>query len=187
MTEFVSLRNRLLIAMPAMKDPNFFRAVAVVCEHSEEGALAILINQPINLTMEDVLSHMELTSKDEKLGTIPVLFGGPVQQERGFVIHSPVGKWRATLPVNDDIAVTASRDILEAIAKADGPGKMLTCLGYAGWEAGQLEAEIAENLWLDAPIDPAIIFDLPYESRWKAAAKLLGVDVTHLSSDAGHA
>ncbi len=186
MSGFASLRNRLLIAMPGMKDPNFIKGVALVCEHTEEGALAILINQPISLTFSEVLSHMDLPSGDDDLGDKLVLFGGPVQQERGFVIHKPIGKWRASLPVNEDVAVTASRDVLEAISESRGPKKMLTCLGYTGWGAGQLEQEMADNLWLDVPLDETLIFDVPYEGRWKAAAKLLGFDIAHLSGEVGH-
>ena len=132
MATFESLRNRCLIAMPNMLDPNFSKVVIFICEHTEEGALGIIINQPVNITFDEVLDHMKLTSEDEDINNLPVLFGGPVQQERGFVIHTPIGEWRASLAVNDEIAVTASKDILEAVAGGEGPERILPCLGYSG-------------------------------------------------------
>lgn len=187
MADFQSLRNRCLIAMPNMMDPNFAKVVIFVCEHTEEGALGIIINQPINITFDEVLDHMKLKAEDDKVNHLPVLFGGPVQQERGFIIHSPIGAWRASLTVNDDIAVTASRDILEAVALGHGPDKLLTCLGYAGWGAGQLEEEISQNMWLDVPANTTIIFDTPFEKRWEEAAKSIGIDTRFFSGEAGHA
>lgn len=184
---FESLRNRCLIAMPNMLDPNFSKVVIFICEHTVEGALGIIINQPVSITFDEVLEHMKLKSEDERINNLPVLFGGPVQQERGFIIHSPVGEWRASLSVNEEIAVTASRDILEAVAAGSGPKKILTCLGYAGWGAGQLEEEIAKNMWLDGPVNSNIIFDMPFERRWEEAAKLIGIDTRFFSGEAGHA
>lgn len=187
MAKFESLRNRCLIAMPNMADPNFTKVVIYICEHTEEGALGIIINQPVNITFDEVLEHMELTSEDDLINDMPVLFGGPVQQERGFIIHSPIGEWRASLSIDEDIAVTASRDILEAVAKGNGPEKILTCLGYAGWGAGQLEEEISSNMWLDGPATHDIIFDTPFDKRWDEAAKLIGIDTRFFSGEAGHA
>lgn len=187
MAKFQSLRNRCLIAMPNMMDPNFSKVVIFICEHTEEGALGIIINQPVDITFNEVLEHMELTCEDSFVNHLPVLFGGPVQQERGFIIHSPIGDWRASMNVNDDIAVTASKDILEAVAEGNGPEDMLTCLGYSGWGAGQLEEEITQNMWLDGPADKRIIFELPFEQRWDEAAKTIGVDTRFFIGDAGHA
>ena len=182
-----SLRNRFIIAMPGMVDPHFARAVILICEHTEEGALGIIINQPISVTFDEVLVHMEMQSDDEQVKNMPVVFGGPVQQDRGFIIHTPVGEWRASLPIADNLAVTASKDVIEAIAQGRGPRQLLTCLGYAGWGAGQLEEELAKNLWIDLPADSKIIFDTPFAKRWQAAADMIGIDITRLSGDVGHA
>lgn len=185
--EVKNLRNRFLLAMPGLGDPNFDKAVILVCEHTDEGALGIIINQPISITFEEVLTHMDLNSNDDKLKQLPVVFGGPVQQERGFIIHAPLGEWKASLPVGEELAVTASRDVIEAMVEGKGPERVLACLGYAGWGAGQLEEELSKNMWLDCPVDLDILFDSPFTSRWKAAGKLLGIDLSNISGDAGHA
>jgi len=181
------LTNQFLVAMPTMDDPNFRETVTYICEHSEQGALGIIINRPMNVVLEDVLKQLALKAEDSDTAASPVYLGGPVQTERGFVIHEPMGEWEATLKVTDSIGVTTSRDILEALAAGGGPRRCVVALGYAGWTAGQLEEEVKGNAWLTVPADSRIIFDTPPELRWQSAAKLLGVDMTLLSGDAGHA
>ncbi len=187
MADVESLRNHFLIAMPSMADPNFSRTVTYLCEHNEEGAMGLVINRPMELTLLDIAQGMGLDADPELTARVPVYQGGPVQVERGFVLHQPLGDWEATLVVSDDIGVTMSRDIIEAIVAGDRPERFLVALGYAGWGAGQLEHEMAANAWLNGPADPAIIFDAPVEQRWTLAAARLGVDLSLLSSDVGHA
>ncbi len=182
-----SLRNHFLIAMPTLADPNFSHTVTYICEHNEEGALGIVINRPMDLTLGEVLDHMEIQPSEHVDVTTPVYVGGPVQSERGFVLHTPAGAWNSSLSVTDDIALTTSRDVITAVAHGEGPRKYLLALGYAGWGAGQLEHEISQNAWLSGPADNRILFELPVEERWEAAAALLGVDLNLLSSEAGHA
>jgi putative transcriptional regulator len=179
--------NQLLIAMPGMQDPNFETTVTLICEHTEEGALGIVINRPLDLRLEDVLDQLELTAESEEIGATRVLAGGPVGHERGFVLHPGGQEWDATLDVSDEIRVTFSRDILAAIAAGTGPGRSLVALGYAGWDAGQLESEMMANAWLNVTATPDIVFDGPFDQRWQAAARQLGIDITRLASDAGHA
>jgi putative transcriptional regulator len=181
------LTNQLLIAMPSLGDPNFHRTVTLICEHSAEGALGIIINRPTQMPLRHVLQQLSLEAVSADIGDRPVLHGGPVQQERGFVVHEPAGEWESTLEVSDQIRVTTSRDILAAIARGDGPRRALVALGYAGWESGQLEAEMLANAWLSAPAPGEIVFDLPFHERWTAATHSLGVDPARLSGQAGHA
>ena len=181
------LTNHFLLAMPSLDDPNFRASVTLICEHNPQGALGIIINRPMNVVLSDVLKQLALEARDPVLASAPVHLGGPVQPERGFVIHEPQGQWEATLKVGEHVGVTTSRDVLAAAADGHGPKRMFVALGYAGWEAGQLEKEIQSNSWLSAPADSAIIFDTPLEQRWQAAAKLIGVDLALLSGDAGHA
>ena len=181
------LADHFLIAMPRLADPNFFHTVTYLCEHNAEGALGIVINRPLNLSLREVLQHMDLEPATEAIGRQPIYLGGPVQQERGFVLHRPLGDWEATLKVSEDIGVTSSRDILMAIAAGQGPEQSLIALGYAGWGAGQLEQEMAAKTWLSGPADRRIVFELPHAQRWEAAAARLGVDLNLLSSEAGHA
>jgi putative transcriptional regulator len=182
-----SLVNNLLIAMPTLADPNFSRSVTFLCEHSEDGAMGIMINRPTNLVLRDILTQLNIDASASPHANTPIYFGGPVQNSRGFVLHEPIGKWEATLAVTDTLAVSTSRDILEAIARNEGPDRYLVALGYAGWGAGQLEQELSQNSWLNVPAASEIFFRLPVEQRWHAAAQLTGVDITHLSSEAGHA
>ena len=182
-----SLANQLLIAMPGMDDPNFSRTVTYVCEHDDDGALGIVINRPVDLRLGDVLGNMNLSCSHPKAAALPIYKGGPIHNERGFVLHRPIGAWASTLNVSPDIGVTTSRDILDAMALGEGPNDVLVTLGYAGWGAGQLEEEILNNTWLNSPADPGILFDIPAEQRWRAAASTLGVDIHLLSGEAGHA
>jgi putative transcriptional regulator len=179
--------QQLLIAMPGMEDPNFDRGVTLMCQHNEEGALGITINRHSDLTLSDVLSQLDIPCADERIANQPVLAGGPVQQERGFVLHSDDGQWEATTEVAPGILVTTSRDVLEAIAEHRGPSKYVVALGYAGWGAGQLEDELRHNAWLNTSADSAIVFDSPIDDRWSRAVALLGIDASTLQPVGGHA
>lgn len=181
------LTNNFLIAMPAMKDPNFEQTVTYICQHNEEGALGIVVNRTIELTVGDVLDQMKIERDDSVRTEAQVYYGGPVQTERGFILHEDVGDWDSTLKVSELTALTTSRDILEAIASNNGPDRSLLALGYAGWGAGQLEREISENAWLNWPANNELLFSTPVPQRWAEAAGLLGVDLSLLSTDAGHA
>jgi putative transcriptional regulator len=181
------LTNQFLIAMPAMDDPNFAQTVTLVCEHSERGALGIVINRTLPMTLGEVFEQLGLDATRSRVNDQPVLRGGPVQTERGFVLHSPSGKWESSLPFSERMHLTTSRDILDALARGEGPESAVIALGYAGWDAGQLEDEMARNAWLTVEADDRVLFRTPVEQRWQTAARLLGVDLRTLSSDAGHA
>ena len=182
-----SLRDHFLLAMPTLTDAIFANSVTYVCEHSDQGAMGIVINQPLDLCVEEVLEHLNLSASG-RLRETPVMAGGPVHMDRGFVLHRPGNRhWEATLAVTDEVWLTTSRDILVSIAEDEGPDDCLIALGYAGWSPGQLETEISENSWLTLPADSAIIFDTPYHLRMRSAAAKLGVDMNLLSGEAGHA
>lgn len=182
-----SLRNHFLIAMPALTDAIFAHSITYLCEHNQDGAMGIVINQPLDLSLEEVLEHLHLSARG-RLREIPVMAGGPVHMDRGFILHRPSEReWEASLQVTEDITLTTSRDILVAMAAQQGPEDSLIALGYAGWSAGQLETEISENSWLTLPADSGIIFDTPYHLRASAAAAKLGVDMNLISGEAGHA
>jgi len=179
--------NQLLIAMPGMADPNFNATVTLVCEHNEDGALGIVINRPLTLDLGNLLEQLGLKSTVSGIAENPVLDGGPVATERGFVLHSPGEDFEHSVSIAADIQMTLSRDVLDAIASGQGPKKSVVALGYAGWAAGQLEAEMLANTWLSVPATAEIIFDVPFEQRWRTAAGALGFDIGQLSHDAGHA
>lgn len=181
------LGDRLLIAMPNMVDPRFDHSVTYLCEHGPEGALGIVINRPLGLTLGAVLAQLDLGCDDPATRARIVYFGGPVLPERGFVLHDSGSHWDSTLRVNARFSVTTSRDVLAAIAAGKGPKQSLVALGYAGWSAGQLEAELGENAWLSAPSDAQLVFDTPAEQRWDRAARSIGADPSRLSGAAGHA
>ena len=187
MSDHSYLSNQLLIAMPTLADDNFSQTVTLICEHTEQGALGIILNKPLKMCMGEIFDQLSLHSSDTTLCDQLVLWGGPVQPARGFVIHRAGSLWDSTLVVSDSIHVTTSRDILQSIAAGKGPSPMHMVLGYAGWDAGQLEAEMAQNAWLTAPFNEQILFDTPYDQRWYAAANLLGVNLTTLSTLTGHA
>jgi putative transcriptional regulator len=181
------LTHQFLIAMPAMSDPNFERAVVYVCEHNDKGALGLVINRPTDLTLASLFDKIDLTLEIAPWKDTPVFFGGPVQTERGFVLHQPPGSYSSSLPVADNIALTTSKDVLEAVAEGHGPPRLLVTLGYAGWAAGQLEQEIAQNAWLTVQAEPDVIFDTPAEARFSAALQILGIRPNQLSGQSGHA
>jgi putative transcriptional regulator len=184
--------NQFLIAMPGMVDENFAGSVVYLCEHNDKGALGLVINKPIDITLANLFEKVELPLAREELARQPVFFGGPVQTERGFVLHEGPGAggeggYSSTLAIPGGLAMTTSKDVLEAVSDGAGPKKMLVTLGCSGWSAGQLEDEIGRNGWLTVPADPAIIFDTPVEQRYGRALGLLGVDPRMLSGEAGHA
>ncbi|SER30734.1 putative transcriptional regulator [Nitrosomonas sp. Nm51] len=185
--ENINLTHHFLIAMPAMENSFFSKTVTYVCEHNERGALGLVINRPMELSMISLFKQLGIVTKDPLCHESSVLFGGPVQVDCGFVLHRPVGQWQSTLTINEKLGLTTSLDILKAIAEAEGPDQMLVAMGYAGWAAGQLEQEMAQNAWLSVPASVHVIFDLPSEERLPAAMELLGVDYTRLSNDVGHA
>lgn len=186
-TDNNNLTNHFLIAMPSLQDPNFSRSVSYICEHSDQGAMGIIVNRPAELVLGEILEQLSIDAASQDIYRQPVYLGGPVQSERGFVLHNDNSVWDSTLAVTEQISVTTSKDILEAIANDEGPDKSLMALGYAGWEGGQLERELSENSWLSGPAESAIIFSMPSEQRLSAAAKQLGVDLNLISLEAGHA
>ena len=187
MNDTHTLAGNLLVAMPGMADPNFEHSVTYICEHSEAGALGIIINKPMNMDIGEVLEQLSLATDEQTLAAQPVMRGGPVQSERGFVLHDSTREWDATTEVGHSIFVTTSQDILTDVAAGKGPERILMALGYAGWGAGQLEEEIRQNAWLTVPASAEIVFNTPYEERWMAAARSIGIDPAKLSFEAGHA
>jgi putative transcriptional regulator len=183
----VNLTHHFLIAMPSMVDPNFARSLTYICEHNEQGALGVVVNRPIEMTLRKLFDQVEIPLHDEKLAQVPVYFGGPVQVDRGFVLHQPAGSWQSTLSVTEQVGLTTSKDILEAVAAGSGPDRIQVSLGYAGWAPGQIEEELAQNAWLTVPADIRVVFNLPAERRLEAAMNLLGIDLARLSDSAGHA
>lgn len=183
----LSLANHLLVALPSLTDPPFARSVALICQHDENGAMAVMINQPSDYTLGEVLSQMDIHTDDAALRGRPVLNGGPVHAERGFVIHDDAREWDSSLQVGGGLYMTTSRDILEAMAHGQGPRNALVALGCAGWSAGQLEQELADNSWLTVPVDAALLFERPLEDRWQRAAAGIGVDLFRLTGYSGHA
>ncbi len=183
----LNLSHHFLIAMPAMTDPYFAKSLTYVCEHSEQGAMGIVVNRPISLTLSELFAQINMELKPTELEDVLVHFGGPVQTDRGFVLHEPNGEWQSTLHINNKVELTTSKDILQAIGEGQGPRHLLMTLGYAGWSEGQLEQELSQNAWLSVPADERIMFDLPAEERLPAAMALLGIDFASLSEEAGHA
>ena len=179
--------HHFLIAMPAMADPNFAHTLTFVCEHNRDGALGIVVNRPIDMTLQALFERLSLSLKDRALADAPIYFGGPVQTDRGFVLHQPAGNWQSTLRVRDVIGLTTSKDILEAVGRGEGPRRLLVTLGYAGWSPGQLEHELSQNAWLTVLADADVLFETPAEARLPAAMRLLGVDFSRLSDAVGHA
>jgi len=181
------LANQLLIALPSLADPNFARSVALICQHDAEGAMGLVINRPSEYTLGEVFEQMGIAADDPALCERQVLAGGPVHPERGFVLHDGDRRWDSTLEIVDGLYVTTSRDVLEALANGDGPARSTIVLGCAGWGAGQLEQELSENAWLTADSDPELLFSLPLEARWHAAAGRIGVDLNRVTDYSGHA
>ena len=187
----IDLTNQFLIAMPGMVDDNFAGAVVYLCEHSESGALGLVINRPTDINLKSLFEKVDLSLDRDDLASRPVFFGGPVQTERGFVLHDSLGEdgghYSSSLKISGGLEMTTSRDVLEALSNGAGPKRLLVTLGYSGWAAGQLEEEIGRNGWLNVDATPEIIFDTPVEQRYEKALGLLGIDPRMLSQEAGHA
>lgn len=181
------LRNHFLVAMPGLLDPNFSHTIIYVCEHSDEGAMGLIINHPLDIPISQIFDQFDLESAAQT-GDDSLLSGGAVQVDRGFVLHRPSDRqWESTLPISNDISLTASSDIISDIANEQGPNDLIITLGYTGWGPGQLEQELADNAWLTVPGDADIVFDVPFHKRASAAAAKIGVDFGLLSADIGHA
>jgi len=187
MTLNLNLTDHFLIAMPAMEDPYFAKSLIYIAEHNDQGALGIIVNRPVDMSLATLLEKIDVPVEALDLGKLPVFFGGPVQTDRGFVLHRPVGAWQSTLTINPDVGLTSSRDILQSVASAGEPHNVLVSLGYSGWASGQLEHELTQNAWLTVPADSHILFDLPFEERLPSAMEKLGIDFSNLSAKAGHA
>lgn len=188
--DYPDLTNHFLIAMPQLQDPNFSHALTYICEHNTSGALGIIVNRPLHITLQDVLQHLGLDTPSEARSQASydwVFSGGPVQTDRGFVLHSPERTWESSISICDSISLSTSLDILKAISQGEGPKDFLVALGYAGWSAGQLEKEVAQNAWLTVPANADILFHTPVEQRCYSAATPLGIDLNLLSSSVGHA
>ncbi|KGD63776.1 alginate biosynthesis regulator AlgH [Alcanivorax nanhaiticus] len=181
-----SLKHQLLVAMPQMADPNFEHSVTYIVEHSSEGAMGLTLNRPVQISLGDILMDMDIEIEVPPSERHRVVAGGPVQQEAGFIIHAASTHWDSSIQLSDGLMLTTSRDILEAIAVGEGPEQSLVCLGYAGWEAGQLEQELVENAWLSTPASRELILDTPFEQSWHAAAARIGVDINLIAGQAGH-
>lgn len=183
----MNLTDHFLIAMPAMDDPYFSRTLIYIAEHNDQGALGLIVNRPIDMDLATLFEKIEVPLESPNVGRLPVYFGGPVQTDRGFVLHRPVGNWQSTLAVTSEVGLTSSRDVLQAVGKDGQPGEIMVTLGYSGWGAGQLENELVQNAWLTVPADPRILFELPFEERLPSAMETLGIDFANLSEKAGHA
>ncbi|UOA09449.1 YqgE/AlgH family protein [Methylobacter sp. S3L5C] len=186
MNQATYLNNQFIIAMPNLADPAFFHTVTYLCQHNAEGALGIVINRPAEMKLGEIFKQMNITVTSPVASEVVVFIGGPVHQERGFVLHTTGGNWDASMAVSDSISLTTSRDVIEAIAEGKGPKHYLVALGYAGWGEGQLEQEMLANAWLSTPNSQDILFDTPINARWQAAAKQIGIDINQLTTPAGH-
>lgn len=182
-----SLANHLLIAMPSMTDPNFERTVIYICEHHAQGTVGLIINRPMEFPLSLVFEQLKIEPTRQEQNLKPLLYGGPIQPERGFVIHRPSGEWRSSLALDDAVTVTTSNDIIRAIANDTGPKDALITLGYAGWAGNQLEQEVMNNTWLVCPFRPELLYDVPFLQRWEYAGLTIGVKMNQLSSSIGHA
>ncbi|PKM08543.1 MAG: YqgE/AlgH family protein [Gammaproteobacteria bacterium HGW-Gammaproteobacteria-4] len=182
-----SLIGHVLVAMPGMDDPRFARAVVLLCQHNEDGAMGLVVNRLSDYRLSEIFAQMQISDVHADFADRPVLAGGPVQTDRGFVLHEGATDWDSTLRITDALAVSTSRDVLERIAAGTGPTRFLLMLGFSGWGPGQLESELADNAWLTVPADNELLFDVPLEMRWQAATSRLGVDPGQLAGYAGHA
>ena len=191
-SDILSLSNHFLIAMPSLNDPNFEQSVSYICEHNDEGAMGIVINRPLDINFADLCEQLDIEVTDNEIANYPIFDGGPVEMDRGFILHTPLGEWESTIAVTKDIGLTMSQDIIEAIANGyssdnNPPKHFIITLGYAGWSEDQIEEEIASNTWLNVTATDKILFHTPIENRWTAAAASMGINLQTLSSDIGHA
>ncbi len=186
MTPETSLKNQFLIAMPSMAGSYFGDTVTYLCEHNEDGAMGLVINKPSELSLVELLGQLGMPGGHVG-AEVPVMNGGPVSQDRGFILHSDDERFDASLDLGNGLMLTAAREVLEAIGRGAGPRDYLVALGYAGWDGGQLEEELKDNAWLTCPANPDVVFHEPYESRVLKAAEILGIDFRLISGQAGHA
>ena len=182
-----SLTNHFLIAMPSLSDPNFHQSVTLICAHDEQGCMGIVINQPLDMSLAELFSGVDMSAKKLTQPGQAIWLGGPVRTEQAFVLHRPCGDWENSLTVSDELQLTTSRDLLDALADGLDVPDCLVALGYAGWDSGQLEAEMADNAWVFAEANPDLIFNSPVEQRWARAARLAGIDLNRMSTETGHA
>lgn len=187
MARDTSLANHLLVAMPSIVDPNFKRSVIYVCEHQVQGTVGLIINRPMQYPLGLVFDQLHIEPIRVECNRLPLLFGGPIQPERGFVIHRPLGGWRSSLALQEGVTVTTSNDIIRAIAADQGPKDVLVALGYVGWSENQLNQEVMDNTWLVCPFKPEILYEVPFENRWECAGLTIGVKMNQLTSSVGHA
>lgn len=185
--EAINLTRQFLIAMPAMADPIFAKSLVYVVDHNPEGAMGVIVNRPIGMDVRTLFEQVDIELQREDVAEQQVYFGGPVQTDRGFVLHQPLGNWQSTMSIEDELGLTTSKDVLLAVGSGAGPDRLFVTLGYAGWDAGQLEGELAQNAWLTVEADIEVVFSLPSEQRYEAALRLLGIDMAMLSETAGHA
>ena len=183
----INLTDHFLIAMPAMEDPYFAKSLVYIAEHNDQGALGVIVNRPIDMDLATLFKKIDVPFESRALARLPIFFGGPVQTDRGFVLHRPLGSWQSTLAVNQEIGLTTSRDVLLSVGQVGHPSDLVITLGYSGWGAGQLEHELAQNAWLTVQADTRILFEMPHEEKLPSALELLGVDLTNLAGQAGHA
>lgn len=183
---FESLKNHFLISMPQLNDPNFHHTVTYICEHTAEGAMGITINRPSSIDFTELADHLGIEILSPSLANVPIYSGGPVEPERGFILHSSDKSWTNTLKVADGVSLSAALETLENIAHGEGPESFLITLGYAGWQPGQLEEEISNNVWLVCEADLDVLFNTPSDMQFSAATKVLGIDMSRLSPDVGH-
>ncbi|MFA3792156.1 YqgE/AlgH family protein [Aliiglaciecola sp. SL4] len=183
-----SFEHHLLVAMPSLDDPYFARSLTYICEHNDKGAMGLVINQPIGMSLQELINQADKDAivLEEKADEI-VLAGGPVSQDRGFILHTTQPGWSSSLQLTSKIMITTSKDILSALGNEQAPAKSLVTLGYAGWSAGQLEEEVQNNSWLIVEADEELLFDVPIHKKWEKAVRRLGIDVWQLGPDAGHA
>ncbi|TCV96920.1 YqgE/AlgH family protein [Biostraticola tofi] len=187
----MNLQHHFLIAMPALSDPLFKRSVIYICEHNDDGAMGIVINKPVEqFTVESVLHKLKImpAKRDPAIRLDkPVFAGGPMADDRGFILHTPREGFGSSIEISPETMITTSKDVLETLGTADQPQDVLVALGYAGWEKGQLEQELLENAWLTTPADSDILFHTPISARWREAAKKIGIDIHNIANQAGHA
>lgn len=182
-----SLANQFLIALPSLKDPNFEKSVILICEHDTHGSVGIIINRPMQYPLQIVFDQLKIVSEGDIIAKRPLLYGGPVQPERGFVIHRPEGVWKSSLVLTEEATVTTSNDIIRALATNTGPVDSLVALGYVGWDEDQLDQELKNNTWLVCPFKAELLYEVPYGQRWGYAGMLMGVRMHDIISNAGHA
>lgn len=182
-----SFANHFVIAMPGFEDPSFRHAVIYICEHHQQGTVGLMINRPMPFSLGLVFDQLKIEPINVSRNGMPLLFGGPMQPERGFVIHRPFGEWKSSLTLQDGVTVTTSNDIIRAIALDNGPNDALVTLGFAGWNEHQLEHEVMDNKWLICPYKSELMYEVPFEKRWEYAGSIIGVNMNLLTSDSGHA